>query len=115
MTIKISPEATKLVEAYAKKRNLDLDAAADKLVTVAAHRINATDGYAARKRGEKAPVKKAAPKAQKAKAAAKGALARKSRPAAKKATKEPKARIKVVNDEAQAAQPTPAEDAVSGA
>ena len=93
MNIKLSDEgAVKAVEKYAKKRNLDPVAAAERLLTVAIHRINATDKYAAKQRGEKvAPAK------------AKGPLARKSRVVKKAAAKASKSRIKVVNADEPAA------------
>lgn len=68
--MKLSAESVKLVEAFAAKRNVAPEEAADKLIEVAVHRLNATDKYAAKQKGEKStPVK----------TRAKGPLARKTR------------------------------------
>lgn len=105
LSIKLDDESKAAVEKYAEKRNLSVESAAEKLISVAVNRLGATDRYAAKQRGDAKPAKakKAAPKVKATKP--KGALARKTRAPKKAAPKAPKSRIKVVNEEPAAPAP----------
>lgn len=74
--ISVSPEVKKVISQYAKKHDVEIKEAADRMIGVAVSRLNALARYAAAKGSDPKPAKKVA--AKKAAPKAKGPIARKA-------------------------------------